>query len=102
MLNSMRYAGVTRAACDVAVGDIGGTTMQYTQNDPKWVQATKVTRSAPGQPYVNVSAYGETFENCRVEWHDPAFNKEKSDVLVQNSQGDWLRVWFYDKDIAPA
>ena len=28
-------------------------------------------------------------------------NKEKSDVLVQSSRGDWLRVWFMDKDVQP-
>lgn len=71
----------------------------YTQKDPKWVQAESVKALAPGSQYVTVKAYGETFENCRVEWNDPVGNKEKSDVLVQNSRGDWLRVWFYDKDV---
>ena len=67
-----------------------------TQNDPKWVQAESVEESAPG--YVKVKAYGETFTG-HVSWSDPFLNKEKSDVLVQNSRGDWLRVWFYDKDV---
>jgi hypothetical protein len=72
--------------------------MTYTRNDPKWVQAEEVTKDAPG--YVTVKAYGETFKNCQVQWSDPYLNKPKSDVLVQNSRGDWLRVWFYDSTVA--
>lgn len=71
--------------------------MRYTQIDPKWVQAEEVKQTSPG--YVTVKAYGETFENRKVEWSDPYLNKAKSDVLVQNSRGDWLRVWFYDNDV---
>jgi hypothetical protein len=71
--------------------------MMYPKDDPKWVQATSVEFVATG--YVNVEAYGERFEKCRVEWSDPFLNKSKSDVLVQNSRGDWLRVWFFDADV---
>ena len=70
----------------------------YTKSDPKWVQADKVSKGI-ASGYVNVTAYGETFKNCQVEWNDPFMDKSKSDVLVQNSQGDWLRVWFYDNQI---
>lgn len=73
--------------------------MTYTKHNPKWVQAQTV-KSAGGH-YVDVTAYGETFENCLVQWSGPTLDKDKSDVLVQNSRGDWLRVWFYDKDILP-
>ena len=69
----------------------------YTKYDPKWVQAESV--ESVGSGYVNVKAYGETFKFCRIEWNDPFLDKSKSDVLVKNSQGDWLRVWFYDSDL---
>ena len=69
----------------------------YSRNDPKWVQAESVEQVTPG--YVNVVEYGETFRMCRVEWSNPFFDKSKSDVLVQNSRGDWLRVWFYDSQL---
>lgn len=69
----------------------------YSKDDPKWVQATTVKRASSNT--VDVTASGETFENCRVVWNDPFLNKAKSDVLVQNGRGDWVRVWFYDKDI---
>lgn len=71
--------------------------MTYKKDDPKWVQATTVKRASINA--VDVTAYGETFKGCRVEWSDPFLNKAKSDVLVQDSRGDWLRVWFYDTDI---
>lgn len=73
----------------------------YGMNDPKWVQAQHVEVASADSGYVNVKAYGETFKNCHVEWSDPLLNKTKSNVLVQNSRGDWLRVWFYDADIVP-
>lgn len=69
----------------------------YTIDDPKWVQASSVAYTKNG--YATVVAYGETFDMCEVQWSDPTLNKDKSDVLVQNSQGDWLRVWFFDKDV---
>lgn len=69
----------------------------YTRNDPKWVQANTVEYAAPG--YVHVTAYGERFENCPKQWNDEFRDKSKSDVLVQDSQGDWLRIWFYDADV---
>jgi|GEM_PF-4294190 len=69
----------------------------YPRNNPKWVQATSVESAGSG--YVNVVAYGERFDACAVEWNDLFLNKAKSDVLVQNSQGDWLRVWFFDTDV---
>jgi hypothetical protein len=71
----------------------------YTMTNPKWVKADSVKWSSPDKNAVTVTAYGETFANCPLEWHDPLINKEKSDVLVQNSRADYLRVWFYDKDI---
>lgn len=71
----------------------------YTENDPKWVQASKVEWSSASKERLNVTAYGETFKQRSLHWNDPTLNKEKSDVLVKNSRGDWLRVWFYDKDI---
>jgi hypothetical protein len=74
--------------------------MAYTKDDPKWVQAEEVTAETAG--YVTVKAYGETFRHCHVEWHDLFLNKSKSDVLVQNKRGDWLRVWFYDADVKGA
>lgn len=70
--------------------------MMYSKDDPLWVQATTVKRASIDT--VDVTAYDETFTGCQIEWNDPFFNKAKSDVLVQNSRGDWLRVWFYDKD----
>lgn len=73
----------------------------YSQADPKWVEATSVEAATPDGSYVNVTAYGEKFEMCRVGWSNMAFDKSKSDVLVQNSQGDWLKIWFYDKDVVP-
>ena len=69
----------------------------YDKNNPKWVQAESVRASVPG--YVDVTVYGETFKNCHVDWNDPFFNKSKSDVLVQNKDGEWLRVWFYDSQL---
>lgn len=69
----------------------------YTKDAPKWVQAEEVYETIPG--YVTVKAYGETFENCGVAWSNLFMDKTKSDVLVQNSRGDWLRIWFFDKDI---
>jgi len=73
----------------------------YTRDDPHWVQAQSVVAATADGTYVNVKVQDEEFTNRHVEWHDPVMNKEKSDVLVQNSRGDWLRVWFFDKDIVP-
>jgi hypothetical protein len=73
----------------------------YPRDNPKWVQATSVQCAAPTGELVDVVAYGETFPICRVEWSNIYADKSKSDVLVQNSRGDWLRVWFYDADIQP-
>lgn len=76
-----------------------GWLMEYTKNDPHLVQASSV--KSAGSNYVDVTVYGETFKRCEIQWNDPFLNKAKSDVLVQNEKGDWLRVWFYDKDILP-
>ena len=70
--------------------------MTYPHHAPKWVQAESVVGDSH---YVDVVAYGETFAHRRVEWSNLAFDKTQSDVLVQNAQGDWLRIWFYDKDV---
>lgn len=75
--------------------------MPYTREDPHWVQAESVEAAVPDGTYVNVKAYGEEFKMKRVGWSNPAMDKTKSDVLVQNSQGDWLKVWFFDADVVP-
>lgn len=75
--------------------------MKYTQDNPKTVQAEAVEAATYNGSYVNVVAYNERFEMCRVGWSNPTMAKDTSDVLVQNSRGDWLRVWFYDKDVQP-
>jgi hypothetical protein len=68
-----------------------GNNMKYSRDDPKWVQADSV--EAGGSGIVHVVAYGQRFEYCPVQWSNPYMDSSKSDVLVQNSQGDWLRVW---------
>lgn len=75
--------------------------MPYTREDPKWVQAETVEAAVPDGRYVHVKAYGEEFRMCRVGWSNPLMDKSKSDVLVQNRQGDWLKVWFHDSDVVP-
>ncbi len=73
----------------------------YTREDPKWVQASHVEAAVPDGSYVNVTAYGEEFKMRRVGWSNPQMDKTKSDVLVENKQGDWLKVWFLDADVVP-
>lgn len=73
--------------------------MNSTDN-PKWVQADSVERATPDGNYVNVTAYGETFTMCRREWSSRFADRAKSDVLVQMQSGKWLRVWFFDSEIA--
>lgn len=70
----------------------------YAKDDPKHVRAERVIRISP--TIATVTAYGETFEGCRVGWSDQSLppDKRKSDTLVQNSRGDWLRVWWFDAD----
>ena len=74
---------------------------RYTRNDPHWVEAESVVAAVPNGSYVNVTAYGVEYKMRRVEWSNPWFDKTKSDVLVQTSEGDWLRVWFKDADVKP-
>lgn len=74
---------------------------KYTRDDPLWVQAERVMAAVPDGMRVNVIAYDETFEMCKVGWSNPFMDKSKSDTLVQNSQGDWLKVWWYDADVEP-
>lgn len=69
----------------------------YTRDNPKWVKASSVEHASSG--YVNVVAYGERFEMCPVQWSSNVLDKSTSDVLVHNSRGDWLRVWFFDADV---
>ncbi|HRN70758.1 MAG TPA: hypothetical protein PLS49_06275 [Candidatus Woesebacteria bacterium] len=73
----------------------------YPRGNPHWVQADDVQAATADNMYVNIRVGDEEFRMHRVEWHDPFFNKSKSDVLVQNSEGNWLRVWFFNKDIQP-
>lgn len=73
----------------------------YTRENPHWVQADEVKAVTANSMYVTVKVQGQEYLMHRVEWHDPFFNKSKSDVLVQNSEGNWLRVWFFNKDIQP-
>jgi hypothetical protein len=69
---------------------------RYTKDDPKWVQATKVVGA--GDEHVTVTAYGETW-TVTPGWSNLFMDKTKSDALVQNSRGDWLKVWWNDSDV---
>lgn len=71
------------------------------ENLPKWVQAESVARAVPEGMYVNVTYDGQTFKMARQGWNNAEFDKTKSDVLVQNRSGLWLRIWFYNEDIEP-
>jgi hypothetical protein len=71
--------------------------MTYTRDDPKWVQAEEVTQTAPG--YVTVTAYGETFENCKSHDDNNSFNESYVLVEMKTKPSYWLHVWFYDADV---
>ena len=74
---------------------------KYTRNNPKWVRAEKVVRGSMGGDRVDVTIFGQTFQNCREQWNDPNMDPTKGDVLVEHRQYGWLRVWFYGEDIKP-
>lgn len=71
----------------------------YSMHDPKWVKAETVRYSDGSYKYVDVTAYGQVFRHCLIEWSNSMLDKTKSDVLVQHNDGNWLRVWFYDNDL---
>jgi hypothetical protein len=74
-------------------------TYTYPRSDPKNIQADSVEWADVGYT-VNVTLDGETWKNRQVEWIDPFADKPKSDVLVEHPKKGWLRIWFYDRDIA--
>ncbi len=73
----------------------------YPRNDPHWTKAESVEAAVPDGPYVNVTYNGETFRMQRVQWHNPYLDKSKSDVLVQDKEGNWLYLEFKNDDIKP-
>lgn len=73
----------------------------YPKNDPAWVKAEKVVEAIKGSAYVHVTAYGVEYRMCRREWHSPVLDKTKSDTLVQDAGGSWLRIWWRDADVVP-
>jgi len=58
-----------------------------------WVEAKKVVEATKGGAYVHVTAYGVEYRMCRREWNNPVFDKTRSDTLVQDAEGSWLRIW---------
>lgn len=73
----------------------------YPRNDPAWVEAEKVVEATKGGAYVHVTAYGVEYRMCRREWNSPVFDKTKSDTLVQDAEGSWLRIWWCDANVVP-
>jgi hypothetical protein len=70
------------------------TPPRYTQENPKWVQASSVTRTSSG--LVNVVAYGRQYDNCITQ-----SGKMLGELytLVEDPNGGWLHVWFWERDI---
>lgn len=73
----------------------------YPRNDPHWVVADNVEAATPDKLYVNVTYGGQTYTRQRVTWHNPVLDKSKSDILVQDSVGNWLYIEFRNDDIKP-
>ena len=73
----------------------------YTRDDPRWVKAESVEAETGDARYVAVVVDGKKYHMKPVEWSDPVRDRNKSDVLISDEQGNWVRVWFYDKDIQP-
>lgn len=71
----------------------------YTKKTPNRVKATRVSAATLDRRYVHVEVQSERFRMCEVRWNDPVLDKSRPDVLVCNSQGDWLCVWFFDEEV---
>jgi hypothetical protein len=71
----------------------------YPKHDPHWVEAEKVERYTPDGMYVNVWVHGTKYKAKHVDWSNPFMDKTKSDCLVQDKDGNWLRIWWNDKDL---
>ncbi len=69
----------------------------YPKNDPHWVKADRVV--AVTSFHVNVWVNGVKYGPVLRQWNDPSFDKTKGDVLVEDPEAGWLRVWFYDAEI---
>jgi hypothetical protein len=74
---------------------------RYPREAPHWCQATEVVAAIPDGSYVNVRYRDLEFHMCRVGWHDPYLNKNKSDVDVETVERGWLRIWFNNADVKP-
>lgn len=76
--------------------------MLYPKNDPHWVKAEKVVAATEDKMYVNVWAHGKEYKFKHVDWSNPFMDKTKSDCLVQDDEGNWLRIWWNEDDLNPA
>ena len=74
---------------------------KYPKDDPGWVVADSVEAATEDKTYVHVIYKGVTFSHRRVTWHNPRFDKSKSDVLVEDEHSGWLYVEFLIADIKP-
>lgn len=73
----------------------------YPREDPHWVKADNVVAATPDGLYVHVTYQGKTWRMQHVQWHNPYLDKSKSDVLVQDDEGNWLYVEFNEVDVKP-
>ena len=71
--------------------------MMYSKDNPKHLQAASVRKINYTQVEVTTS-YGKRFFGSRM-WADTYVERNESFILVQDEQGDWLRICFYDKDV---
>lgn len=73
----------------------------YSRQAPKWVQADRVVAARNNRLIVDVTVADQNWKGCRVDWNNGELppDKIKSDVLVQNEEEDYLRVWFHDEDV---
>lgn len=72
--------------------------MTYTKDDPKWVKAESVT--SEGNGFYKVVAYGQTYNVDMQSMNTGWIDKKTDYALVKNQRGDWLKVWWYDADVA--
>ena len=68
----------------------------YPPHDPLHKQADKVEHA--GLERVHVEAYDRRWEDVEVDPPDIRHAGKRS-VLVQDKEGSWLRIWWFESDL---
>lgn len=69
-------------------------------NKPLYDKAESV-RPASITGYVFVTYNGVEYGPANVTWGPLDFDKKKSTVLIQDNDGKWIKLWFFDRDLNP-